>query len=820
MSDNKFETSLPARDAPVRHALRTPLQAAGASIGVSALNFATRHRAWFALFAAGLLIAGCKREPEHPNVVIITFDTTRADHIGTYGMPLAHTPTIDRLAAEGVRFDDAIASAPITAVSHSTIMTGLLPPAHGVRDNGSFSLGEDAVTLAERFKSAGYDTQAFVSAVVLNRRYRLDQGFDGYDDDLWGEDEPKMFMIRSRPAGETVDRVLNWYKARGTAAPNAPTPAPPAPAASTPASDGTRVPAPEPAGAAASKPAPASDVTGAARKPFFLWVHFFDPHEPHHPPAWATATSRSSYDASIAYADRELGRLVDALRESGELDRTVFVFTADHGESLGEHQEKTHAIFVYRATTRVPLIVRYPPRFPENRPYAGPVRNVDIAPTLLSLAHLPGADQTQGVDLTPLAHSDAPVADLPQYSESKLAELGFGMAPLYSVRKGGFTFVRAPKPELYDLAADPGETNNLYGDAKYQAKADALNVELEKLMQDSAKHAVAAQADAMSKETMQALQSLGYLQGATDRNSANGIDPKDGISIYNKLESARHYAQRRKWVRAEHDLKEILAKMPNHFSARSVLAVVEFQRGHLDEAKAQYLALVAQDPKQFRLYGMLGQISLQQGKFDEAERYNNEALKVAPQFVESMGQLGLIAMIRGDDAAAQRWYDEALKIDVGFPTLHRRLADLYFERGDFAAALKEYLEAHKRQRNDLRSLLQAGASARRIGQLDDADRLLREAVAQRPKSWISHYNLGCLLADRGDKAAALKSLDEAIDHGMTFPKLLVDDADWDSVRRDPAFAERMARVNKLAAARGTKSKGEDEDADAEGDDAD
>jgi arylsulfatase A-like enzyme/Tfp pilus assembly protein PilF len=726
-----------------------------------------KTRAVAALLVA-VLLAGCNRvpEPEHPNVVIITFDTTRADHLGTYGMAKAHTPTIDRLAAEGVRFDNAISAAPITAVSHASIMTGLLPPAHGVRDNGSFALGDDAVTLAKRFKAAGYETRAYISALVLNRRYRLDQGFDVYDDDMWGEDEPKLFMIRERPAAETIDRVMSWYDQRAKQ---------------------------------------------TQKNPFFLWVHLFDPHEPHHPPAWATAVTPTSYDAAIAYADQELGRLVEALRASGELDRTVFVFTADHGESLGEHGEKTHAIFVYRATTRVPLIVRYPPRFPQNQPYAGPVRNVDIAPTVLDLTHLPGADQTQGTDLTPLARGEAPVADLPQYSESKLAELGFGMAPLFAVRKGGYTFIRAPKPELYDLNADPGETHNLYGDPKFQTRVDALDVELEKSLQDSAKHAIATQTSPMSKATMQALQSLGYLQGAEDRASAAGIDPKDGIEIYNKLETARHFAQRRNWERAERELQEILAQNPRHFSARSVLALVEFKRGKLDDARAQYLNLLAQDPKQFRLFGMLGEIALMQGKYDDAERYNLEALKVAPQFVEAMGQLGLIAMVRGDQAAAQSWYDQALKIDPGFPTVHRRLADLYFDRGEYDAALKEYREAYTRQAKDFRSLLQAGASARRAGQPEEAEQLLRQAIALKPQSWIPLYNLACLQAQRSQPDQALQSLDASITHGMVYVKLMKEDNDWDALRTDGRFKKLLQKVTKIDAAGSAKAGDEDGD---------
>jgi choline-sulfatase len=701
---------------------------------------------------AALAVVSCSRAPEHPNVVIITFDTTRADHLGTYGYGLAKTPTIDRLAAEGVRFENAQSSAPITAVSHSTIMTGLFPPAHGVRDNGSFALSEDAQTLAERFKAAGYDTRAYVSAIVLSRRYRLDQGFDVYDDDLWSEKEPKMFMIRERPASQTIDRVMEWYDGRN-----------------------------------AKK----------ETKPFFLWVHLFDPHEPHTPPAWAKAITATPYDAEIASADRELGRLVEGLRAAGELDNTIFVFTADHGESLGEHSEKTHAIFVYRATTHVPLVVRYPHEFPGGKPYDGPVRNADIAPTLLNLAHLPGANQTQGTDLTPMVRGEVPVADLPQYSESMLSELGFGMAPLFSVRRGGYTFIRAPKPELYDLKADPNETKNLYDDPKYRTKADSLDVELEKILQDSGKRALASHSDPMSQETMQMLQSLGYLQGAKDRDAAGGIDPKDGILTYNKLEEARHEAQQRHWVKAEKQLKDILKDNPRHFSARSVLALVEFKRGRIAEAREQYQALVAQDPKQFRLYGMLAQLALVEGNLDEAQRYDEDALKVAPKFVEAMAQLGLIAMVRGDEATAQRWYDQATAVDPTFPTLHRRMADLHFDRGEYAAALDEYLEANKRNPKDQRSLIQAGTSARRAGKLDDAERLMRESVVKKPRTWLPYYNLGCLLAVRNQPDAALASLDDAVAHGMRNLTLLKEDPDWAAVRALPQFVQILKKVEGL-----------------------
>src|SRR5947209_15029841 len=374
--------------------------------------------AWAALLVAlGAGLAGCGRRRARPNLLLVTLDTTRADRLGCYGYGAARTPALDRLAAEGVRAADAVTAAPITLPSHATILTGLYPPAHGVRDNGTYALGDDAVTLAERLHAAGYRTQAIVSALVLNRRYNLGQGFDGYDDDLWSEDQPKLFLIRSRPGPKTAARAVRWLEGWSEETP---------------------------------------------RRPFFLWMHLFDAHQPYTAPAAERLRFATPYDAEIAVLDRAVGEVVDELRHQGILDDTLVVVTADHGESLGEHGEKTHALFIYDATVRVPLLLRYPRRLPAGTVYAGPVRTVDIAPTVLAALGLPGGGEMQGRDLLPAFRGDEPPPDLAQYSESLLAQVGFGMSPLFGLRHGGYKWIRAPKPEVYDLGRDPRETANLY----------------------------------------------------------------------------------------------------------------------------------------------------------------------------------------------------------------------------------------------------------------------------------------------------------------------------------------------------------------------
>ncbi|MFN7986544.1 MAG: sulfatase-like hydrolase/transferase [Thermoanaerobaculia bacterium] len=686
---------------------------------------------------------GTRRGADRPNVLLVTIDTTRADRLGCYGFTLARTPNLDRLAREGVRFTDAIAVAPITLPSHSSILTGLLPPAHGVRDNGSYALGAGAVTLAERLKAAGYATHALVSAIVLNRRYGLDQGFDSYDDDLWTEDAPKLFLIRDRPARKTADRLLEWL-------------------------DGWK--------------------RGGREKPFFAWVHFFDPHQPYTPEAQDRPLAPTPYDAEIAGVDRALGRILERLRADGLLDDTVVVATADHGESLGEHGEKTHAVFVYDATVHVPLLVRYPRLVPQGKLYEGPASSVDIVPTLLALLGLPGGGETEGANLLPALRGEAPPPARPQYSESLLSEVGFGMAPLHAVRSGGFKYVRAPRPELYDLAADPKELANIF--EKDRRRAALLDDLLQSTMDASARKAVAAEASPMSKETMEALRSLGYLAPAGAAQSLSGMDPKDGMPFYEKLEDARHAAQQKRWGDSERLLREILAVLPANVSARNVLALVLLRQERLEEAKDEYARSLAQDPKQARVLAMIGTIALLEGSLDEAEKAFHAALGVTPGFVEAMTNLGFVAQARGRWEDARSWYDRAAALDPGFPRGNKLSGDLWFEKGDYRRALVNYREVLHARPNDFAALIQAGTCQRRLGHAAGAERLFERARKARPDSWVPVYDLACLKAALGRPDEALELLVAELP-GKDFdePELLASDPDLAEVRRLPRFPE-------------------------------
>lgn len=684
-------------------------------------------------------------QPEKPNVLLITIDTCRADRIGCYGYGLARTSAIDTLAEQGVRCANHATTAPITMPAHTSILTGLYPPAHGVRDNGAYALDDKATTLAECFKQNGYSTFAAVSALVLSRRYNLTQGFDVYDDDLWEEDTPKLFMIRDRPAPKTAEKTIQWleqWHGRPEAA------------------------------------------------PFFAWVHFFDPHQPLQSRAPDRHLCPTQYDAEIAQADDGVEMLVKWLSDKGFLDQTLVVVTSDHGESLGEHKEKTHAIFIYDATIHVPLILRYPPLLPAGSVYDGPTRAVDLLPTILAAANITTDAPNQGANLLPSLQGTAPAPVLSQYAESLLSELGFGMAPLYGVRHQGLKYIRAPQAELYDLQADPKELHNLF--AEKQEEAARLDTELQSILDASRDISFATERNPLDEESEEMLQALGYLASSNERQAMGGMDPKDGIIYHRKLEDARHFAQRSQWSQAEILLKEILETLPNHLSARNTLALTLMKQQKRDEAEQQYKASLEQEPNQSRILHMLGVLNMRKGNSSEARQFFEKSLEVTPKFIEPMIHLGYLEAQAGNLEQSQVWYEKAMQEDPASPKPATACADLYYLKKDYSNALQFYQKAIEIKPTHFEALVLAGACAHRTGDHSTAATYYERAAGLRPDSWLPPYNMACLLIEQGKHEDALQCLKNSIacDTGdRALPDLLDTDTDLDPIRGLPAFLE-------------------------------
>lgn len=691
------------------------------------------------------------RAEKPPNVLLITVDTLRADRLGCYGFDEARTPHIDGLAREGVRVVHAVASAPITLPSHASILTGLEPPAHGVRDNGALPVPPEIETLAERLDGAAYETQAFVSAEVLHGRYGLDQGFDGYDDELTAGAQAAEFERPERSARDTIDRVLRWLNERA-----------------------------------------------ASTDPFFLWVHLFDPHQPYDPPKSELRDTPTLYDAEIAFVDRQIGRLLTALEKVDSLDDTILVFTSDHGESLGEHGEDTHAVFIYESTIRVPLIVRYPPKIPAGKVHTRSVRSVDLMPTILGLA-----DQTptkvQGSDLSAALSSSSPPPALAQYSESFYPKLAFGMAPLQGIRLGNWTYIRAPRAELYDRAADPEEADNLLdapdgtpGAADAKKRADELDRLLSEIVAEGQRFGFVADAAPLDDDTVEMLQALGYIREADPPAALRGMDPKDGIRIYRKISEAFRLTRDGDCPGAVAILTPLLKRLPSLVLGRNMIAKCELKLGNPEAAKQHYLQSLALDPDQEEALLQLGRMELAEGNLEAARRHLLHILDIIPESVDAMVLLGYVEWSAGRLNAAKDWYTKAIAADPERPLAPLFLADLYFRQGKFLEAKTLYDQVLESSPDDFTASLQAGMCMLALGDAKAAEPYFSAARRIAPTEWRPSYNLACASAQQGDASSALSHLGQAAELGFSDVERLQRDSCFRSVSSDPRF-QRLAQ---------------------------
>jgi arylsulfatase A-like enzyme len=426
-----------------------------------------------------VVFAGCGRQTTAPNLVIVTLDTTRTDYLSTYGSARVSTAGLDRLASEGVVFDQALSVAPLTLPAHSSLFTGLLPPRHGVRDNADRPLAEEHQTLAEILRSRNFRTAAFVASAVLGRGRGLSQGFDVYDD---GSSTDQRNKPRAQRSGdEVVGGALEWLREQGTAR-------------------------------------------------FFLWVHLYDAHAPYAPPAPFDALyATDPYAGEIAFADAQLEWLTHELSRDGHLKNTVVIVAGDHGESLGEHGEREHGMFLYESVTRVPLVITAPGLRP--RRVSSVTRLVDVMPTALDLLGIdvPAVD---GVSLQSSMRGSVPSPGLDGYSES-MYPARFGWSPIRSLRDERFKLIAAPRPELYDLQRDPLEQHNVY--FARPSVAAAMSRRLASL--DPTSSLPRDRPFQPPADVRERLRSLGYV-GETpwrDAPSADGLaDVKDHIQQFNE----------------------------------------------------------------------------------------------------------------------------------------------------------------------------------------------------------------------------------------------------------------------------------------------
>jgi arylsulfatase A-like enzyme/Flp pilus assembly protein TadD len=577
-----------------------------------------------------LLALACSRAPRPERVLLVTIDTLRADRVGAYGDARAITPTLDALAASGVRFDAAISPVPITLPAHTTLMTGLQPPHHGVRGNGVFALPAEIPTLAEHMQRAGFANAAFVGAIVLDRHYGLDRGFSHYDDRMSLRHAAGQGGYAERRAEDVVGAALAWI--------------------------------------------------GQAPPRFFAWVHLYDPHANYDPPAeWKGRVQGDPYRSEIAYTDAQLRRLLDGIAARFADGKTLVVVTSDHGEGLNEHGEPFHSFTVYDGTQRIPLIIAGP-GIDRGRVVPSVVRLADVAPTLLALAGADALPETDGVDLSDaLRGSDG--GGRVAYVETLDSRINQGWSPLYGVRTEQWKYIRAPRPELYDVSADPGEHSDLSG--KRPEVAAELDREVERA--HAGTRALAWIPPPAAPERAQ-LESLGYVIAAPEPTvdlAVGGIDPKDAVSHLIDLEIALRLTD-------AHDHLGALARLEAFPGDGAFIsgqrALTALDGGNFVKAESYARACVARSPSYADCWVALGKALAAQGKLAEAEAALRRGSAADPADADPLLALGDLCAARSDAAGAARAYEAAIASREGSIPARWRLAALRFSAGDAAGA--------------------------------------------------------------------------------------------------------------------------------------
>jgi choline-sulfatase len=643
--------------------------------------------------------------PSSLNVVLVTLDTLRADRLGSYGFRGVETPHLDALAAEGVLFEQATATVPLTLPSHCSIFTGLLPPRHGVRDNGAASLAEAHTTLAERMKAGGYATGAFVGAWVLERRWGLAQGFDEYSD-RFGLDQ---FQKR----GDVVlDDALRW-------------------------------------------------IDGVRDRRFFAWVHLFDPHLPYDPPEPYRARYKDPYLGEVAYTDALVGRLMGGLRERGLLERTLVVVTADHGESLGEHGEATHGFFVYDATVAVPLLVRTPWGW-QGR-HRTQVSLADLFPTVLDLVGLPAQAGLDGGSLREALEDPGRDLGHVAYSESFYPRHHYGWHELRGLRDGAYKYIEAPRPELYDLRADPAESRNV--SRSEGRRAEDMRVGLERMAREDA--ARGTPPPGPDPETRQRLAALGYV-GSTTTVDPRAVlaDPKDKVVLFGLITDARAAVEAGRLAEGIATLQKVIAEDPDILDAHLTLGGWLLKDGRAKEAVAPLKRALGLKPDDELAAARLVAACRASGDRAEALRALEVfrlALERSPGNPHAWYQLATLSLELGRTTEAEEALRRALQADPRLATAHSALGALAFERGDLARAeakLSQALSLDPRVPTGRYNLARVRAAQ---GRLAEAEALYRAELADHPQHGRAHFNLARLLKEKGDPAAYLAELRRGVE---------------------------------------------------------
>ncbi len=653
-----------------------------------------RVRYFFVCVLMGLYLIGCHQSQPKFNVLIITLDTTRADHIGSYDQKSV-TPHLDDLSDDGIVYERALSSIPITLPSHSSIMTGKVPFVHGVRDNGLFNLTSEQLTLAEILKKNGYKTAATIASFPLTSKFGINQGFDYFNEhiavkyeDMFGERTlPKSTLFfDERNAAQVNETIMPW-------------------------------------------------IQDNHETPFFAWIHYFDPHHPHEPPAPYDQTFVNDlYRGEIAYADENIGKVIEQLKRLNIYDNTLIVFTSDHGEGNNEHNESTHSLLVYNSTLHVPLIIKHPNQAFANTRVKQWVGLIDIFPTVLDQLGIDIPDDIQGQTL-PTTNNQAN-ENREIYAETLSPRFSRSWGEQRSLIKNDYKYIYGPQKELYNLANDQKELNNLVDEEPQLAAS--MKQDLQDYLDEYQVARSTSNSVNLDSNTLNTLRGLGYIQStgnAVDEIievlNDQGDPPQKHITTISTYSHAKNLIFKEKHIEAIRYLDALLLD---------------------DEQNLAYLELKVQSLM------MLGDYQQSQALLEALPESSYGTLDPA----KKLDLLARIAFMQGDNFKAKQLFKQSNNLEYTIE-IDYFLAMIAAQEGDFQERKNRLNSILAVQQDNIRILNDLAICYSILGEFANAEELFKKAIITNPFHQLSRYNYGVFLNSVNDRAAAKIQIQKAID---------------------------------------------------------
>jgi arylsulfatase A-like enzyme/Tfp pilus assembly protein PilF len=715
-----------------------PTRKASAVVAVAVMAIAAAA-AWWALRQA---------PASGPNLILITIDTLRADHVGAYGASTGATPTLDALARRGARFDQVQTAVPLTGPSHATILTGQYPPTHGVRGNVVFTLGNTSPTLATRLKRHGYTTAAFVGAYPVAAAFGFNQGFDTFDEEF--RESSPLDNGAERRANDVADAALRWLNARHAS-------------------------------------------------PFFAWMHFYDPHAPYDPPApYRERFAGRPYDGEIAFTDAQVGRVLESLRASGHDRDTIVMVLADHGEGLGDHRELTHAVLTYQSTMRVPWIVAGP-GVPGGIDVGPRVATIDVVPTALGLLGIDADRSLLGRDLRPLLQGRTIASD-PFYQESLFGRLNCHWATLRGWVNDDWKLIAGAQPELYNLSTDPGERRNLA--AVEPDRVRRMTDDLQRGLQRLAPGGDRAQPRAVSAEQEERLRSLGYTAGSGGAGPLDDPtlpDPATHVELYDRLQAAAA-VQGPAFARAFDDVQQITRLDPDNPFAFGTLASMAYRHGSLSIGARAFARALDLDPDRPGVRQNYGKLLRELERYADSERELRLAVAQNEDDPRTRVSLAETLVAGGKYAEAARLLDAVLAKEPADPETLGVKGRLLAAQGQVKEALPFFEKATAG--SDPEPFIELGRASLAAGDLAKAREAAGEALRRNPGHPWAMAVLGQVLVREGQRAAGVEYLERALAIGPRRPIVWQTLADGFDAAHDSVHADQCRRqASALASSR-------------------